>query len=276
MCGWCKRLLSAAVCFLAACAGQSTRCDLQAAEPAPISFAATVKPILARRCFSCHGPEAENGGLRLHKHETALAELESGGRAIVPGRPEESLLLTRVSAEDETERMPPKGKPLTRQEIESLRNWIAQGAKWEQHWAFVAPKAQAPPAVSDATWVRNPIDAFIRTKLDAAGLVPAPTADKRTLARRAYYDITGLPPTNEQLRAFLRDESPGAWEGLPATDGNSDAQIADTSYELTRARLERVMRFKCESSRYGAELGRPTNAVNQTSGRGNRVLTVGF
>jgi len=123
------------------------------------------------------------------------------------------LLLTRVSSEDEAERMPPKGKPLTRQEIESLRDWIAQGAKWEQHWAFVAPKAQAPPAVRDASWVRNPIDAFIRTKLDAAGMVPAPTADRRTLARRAYYDITGLAPTNEQLQAFLHDKSPDAGSG---------------------------------------------------------------
>src|SRR6478672_5187637 len=214
MCGWWTRFLGSAAIVLADCASQSTCRSLQAAEPAPISFAATVKPILARRCFSCHGPEAKNGGLRLHKQESAFAELESGGRAIVPGRPDESLLLTRVSAEDETERMPPKGKPLTRQEIESLRAWIAQGAKWEQHWAFVAPKAQAPPPVRDASWVRNPIDAFIRTKLDAAELAPAPTADKRTLARRAYYDITGLPPTNQQLDAFLRDNSPDAWERL--------------------------------------------------------------
>ena len=145
------RFLGAATLCLAACAGQLTCCPLQAAEPAPISFAATVKPILARRCFSCHGPEAEKGGLRLHKHETALAELESGGRAIVPGRPEESLLLARVSAEDEAERMPPKGKPLTRRKSNRCGAWIAQGAKWEQHWAFVAPKAQAPPAVSDVS-----------------------------------------------------------------------------------------------------------------------------
>jgi hypothetical protein len=183
-----------------------------------------VKPILARRCFSCHGPEAENGGLRLHKHETALAKLESGGRAIVPGRPEESLLLTRVSSKDDDERMPPKGKPLTYQEIESLRAWIVQGAKWEQHWAFVAPKAHAPPAARDATWVRNPIDAFVLAKLDAAELAPAPPADKRTLARRAYYDITGLPPTNEQLEAFLQDESPDAWDRL------IDALLASSHY----------------------------------------------
>ena len=89
-----------------------------ATQPAEVSFAATIKPILARRCFACHGPDVENGGLRLHNEETALAELDSGGQAIVPGRPDESLLLARVSAEDESERMPPEGKPLTPEEIE--------------------------------------------------------------------------------------------------------------------------------------------------------------
>jgi hypothetical protein len=187
---------------------------LQAAKPDEISFAATVKPILARRCFACHGPTAENGGLRLHKRETAFAELESGDRAIVPGRPEESVLIARVSAKDESERMPPEGKPLTPAEIVALRTWIAQGAKWEQNWAFVPPKAQTAPGVTDADWVRNPIDAFILAKLEAAGLNPAQVADKRTLARRAYFDVIGLPPTNDQLEHFLRDQSPNAWHRL--------------------------------------------------------------
>jgi hypothetical protein len=185
-----------------------------AAESAEVSFAAAIKPILARRCFACHGPDVENGGLRLHQEATALAELESGGRAIVPGRPEESLLLDRVSAEDESLRMPPEGKPLLSEELAALRQWIAQGAKWEQHWAFVPPKAHTPPAVKNNAWVANPIDSFILARLESAGLRPAPSADKRTLARRAFYGITGLPPTTEQLEEFLRDESPDAWERL--------------------------------------------------------------
>ncbi|MEX0612363.1 MAG: PSD1 and planctomycete cytochrome C domain-containing protein [Pirellulales bacterium] len=208
------RSTGAAMVILAVCAGPMTRFGLRAAEPAEISFAATVKPILARRCFACHGPDVENGGLRLHKHETALAELESGGRAIIPGRPNDSLLIDRVSAEDVSERMPPEGKPLTRGEIEMLRAWIAQGAEWEQHWAFFASAIQTPPAVEHAEWVLNPIDAFILAKLEPAELDPAPPADKRTLARRAYYGITGLPPTIEQLEEFLADEESDAWERL--------------------------------------------------------------
>jgi hypothetical protein len=184
------------------------------AETTEVSFAADIKPILARRCFACHGPDVENGGLRLHQEATALAEVESGGRALVPGRPEESLLLARVSAEDEIERMPPEGKPLSPEEIATLRQWIAQGAKWEQHWAFVPPKVHTPPSVKHSAWVANPIDSFILAKLEAAGLEPAPSADKRTLARRAFYGITGLPPTSVQLDEFLRDDSADAWERL--------------------------------------------------------------
>jgi mono/diheme cytochrome c family protein len=200
--------------ILAAGADQSRHCVARAASPAEVSFATTVKPIFARRCFACHGPNADKGGLRLHKEATALAELESGARAIVAGRPEESELLARVSAEDETVRMPPEGKPLSAEEIGAVRAWIAAGAQWPAHWAFVPPQAQAPPAVQRAEWVGNPIDAFVLAKLEAAELAPAPPADKRTLARRAYYGVTGLPPTHEQLETFLQDESPAAWERL--------------------------------------------------------------
>jgi hypothetical protein len=187
---------------------------VRAAEREEVSFAADIKPILARRCFACHGPDVENGGLRLHQEAAALAEVESGGRAIVPGRPDESLLLARVSAEDEIERMPPEGKPLSSDEIAALRLWIAQGAKWEQHWAFVPPKAHKPPAAKHSEWLANPIDSFILAKLEAAGLQPAPQSDKRILVRRAFYGITGLPPTSDQLDEFLRDKSPDAWERI--------------------------------------------------------------
>lgn len=196
---------------LAVCAEAANSAAALAAGPATVSFMANVKPILARRCFSCHGPTAENGGLRLHKQDTAFAELESGGRAIVPSKPDESLLIARVAAHDEAERMPPEGKPLTPDEVATLRTWIAEGAKWESHWAFVPPKPQTEPAVKDAKWVSNSIDAFVLANLEAAKLRPNPQADKRTLVRRAYFDVTGLPPTNEQVEAFLLDESPEAW-----------------------------------------------------------------
>ena len=186
------------------------------AESQPVSYAREVKPILARRCFACHGPDAGEGGLRLDNREGALAELDSGLLAIVPEEVESSELLTRVTSDDEFVRMPPEGKPLTEQEVDVLRRWIEQGAEYQKHWAFEPPAKQDPPAVSDANraWVRTPIDAFILSQLEANNLRPAPQADKRTLCRRAYFDLTGLPPTEEQLSEFLADERPDAWERL--------------------------------------------------------------
>ena len=113
-----------------------------------------------------------------------------------------------------TERMPPEGKPLSSKEIETLKQWIAAGAKWEKHWAFVPPQPHTPPSVRNKAWVQNPIDAFILARLEQADLAPAPPADKRSLARRAYFDVTGLPPTNEQVEAFLSDTAPDAWPRL--------------------------------------------------------------
>ncbi len=185
-----------------------------AAAPEEISFTRRVKPLLARRCFSCHGPDVGEGGLRLHENETALAELDSGLHAIVPGDVEQSELIARVTEEDESLRMPPEGKPLTDDEVAILKAWIEQGAEWQKHWAFIPPQKQAPPAVEQIEWVSNPIDAFILAKLEAADLTPASKADRRTLARRAYYDLTGLPPTEQQLDRFNNDKSPDAWPQL--------------------------------------------------------------
>lgn len=203
-----------ALCWLIALAAAVG--DARAAE-APVSFLQDVKPLLARRCFSCHGPNTSEGGLRLDEPEAALAELDSGLHAIVPGDVGKSALLERVAATDESERMPPEGKPLSAEEVETLKNWIAAGAKWEKHWAFVPPQRQTPPAVSDAGWSQNPIDAFVFARLEQAGLSPATPADKRTLARRAYFGVTGLPPTSEQLDAFVNDQAPGASERLVDT-----------------------------------------------------------
>ena len=186
-----------------------------AAEP-PVSYSREVKPILARRCFACHGPDSAEGGLRLHEREGALAELDSGLAAIVPEEADSSELLARVTAEDESLRMPPEGKPLTEAEVDVLRRWIDQGAEYQKHWAFVPPVKREPPQVSaeNQAWVKTPIDAFILAQLEANELSPAPQADKRPLCRRAYFDLTGLPPTEEELNAFLNDDSPDAWERL--------------------------------------------------------------
>jgi hypothetical protein len=184
----------------------------QAAEA--VSFLHDVKPVLARRCFRCHGPNTHEAGLRLDDPTSATAELESGAHAIVPGKADASALIARITSTDESERMPPDGKPLAPEEVEALKQWIAAGAKWEKHWAFVPPQRHEPPAVPNKAWTENPIDAFVLARLEQARLAPAPQADKRTLARRAYFGVIGLPPTNDQLQSFLKDESPDAWPRL--------------------------------------------------------------
>jgi hypothetical protein len=177
-----------------------------------IDFAHEIQPIFAKRCYKCHGPGDAQGGLRLDTRETAIAELESGEFAIVPGKKEEGALLARVTETDEAMRMPPEGKPLSDREIEAIRRWIGEGANWGQHWAYTKVARPEAPKPNDAAWIRNPIDSFILAKLDAAGLKPAPAADKLALLRRAYYDLIGLPPTAEEVDAFLADESPNAFE----------------------------------------------------------------
>ncbi len=185
-----------------------------AAEPGP-SYDAEIRPILADHCFKCHGFDKRRRfmGLRLDTRAGALATLDSGHRAIVPGRPDASELLRRVTAAGEA-RMPPasEAKQLTPAQIETLRVWIAAGAEYQPHWSFIPPVRPALPAVSQPDWVRNPIDRFILARLEAAGLQPSPAADRRTLLRRLSLDLTGLPPTRDALATFLADEGPDAYE----------------------------------------------------------------
>lgn len=177
-----------------------------------VDFGRDIQPILAKRCYSCHGPDKDKGGLRLNDRKAALAELDSGERAIVPGKPDDSALVVRVESTDPGERMPPTGKPLSKEEITLLKKWIADGAEWQQHWAFRAPQPQSPPRVKNEAWVRNPIDNFILAKLEEHNLQPALPAEKAALLRRAYYDLTGLPPSLAEVDAFLADSSPDAFE----------------------------------------------------------------
>jgi hypothetical protein len=153
--------------------------------------------------------------LRLNDRQGATAALDSGNRAVVPGHPEQSELLRRVSTTDVAKRMPPKGKPLTSAEIKLLRDWIAGGAAWPAHWAYRPLVKQPTPRATTpafASWTRTPVDCFILEKLAEHGLAPTPEADKRTLLRRVYLDLTGLPPTPEAIAAFLADTSPCAYE----------------------------------------------------------------
>ncbi len=182
-----------------------------AADDAP-DFSRHIKPILVKRCFSCHGPDKAEGGLRLNDQKSAHGELDSGEVAVRPGKPEESALIARVLSREEGERMPPEGEPLKPEEVALLKSWIAHGGKWELHWAFRPRGKPSPPAVSRTGWVRNPIDAFILARLEKAGLAPAPPAGKVALIRRATQNLTGLPPSPGEVREFLNDQSENAYE----------------------------------------------------------------
>ena len=178
----------------------------------PIDFSRQIQPILAKRCYACHGPDKAEGGLRLNTKEAAFAKLESGTHAITAKDVSKSELLKRVTSREEGVQMPPDGAPLNDSQIELLRRWIEQGAEWKEHWAFVAPQPQQPPVVKDAKWVANPIDSFILSKLELKGFAPAPPADKMALLRRITFDLTGLPPTPAEVESFLKDDSPAAYE----------------------------------------------------------------
>jgi hypothetical protein len=192
-------------------------CSALAADAPSIDFSRDVRPILSDTCFKCHGPDAgpRKAELRLDTKEGLVADA-SDGRLIVPGKPAESVLYQRITAADVESRMPPadSGKKLTAAQVDLIRRWIEQGATWRQHWSFIAPVRPKLPAVKDAAWPRNAIDRFVLARLDRENLRPSPAAEKTTLIRRVTLDLTGLPPTPEEVDAFLADESPGAYERL--------------------------------------------------------------
>jgi len=181
-----------------------------------IDFNRDIKPILSDKCFACHGPDAPSLKikLRLDSEAAALAELRAGKHAVVPKHPEQSELVRRIAAKDEALRMPPvdSGRSLTHQEIELLTEWIRQGARFEQHWSFVAPVRTTLPKVSNTTWPENAIDYFVLARLEAEGLQASPEADRATLIRRVSLDLTGLPPTPKEVDDFIADQSPNAYE----------------------------------------------------------------
>jgi mono/diheme cytochrome c family protein len=181
-----------------------------------VQFARDVLPILSTHCFTCHGPDEKTrkAKLRLDLYETATKKLRSGARAVVPGDVKNSELLNRVFSTSDDERMPPVSskKSLKEAEKQLLKRWIAEGAEYQKHWAFVAPKRPALPPVKNPAWVRNPIDRFVLARLEAEGLKPTAEADRYTLARRVALDLTGLPPTLAAVDKFVSDRSPDAYE----------------------------------------------------------------
>jgi hypothetical protein len=181
----------------------------------PPSFNRDIRPILANRCYTCHGPDSgtREADLRL--------DIEEGAHewAIVPGEADSSELISRVTNEDPDMRMPPvasKKPPLKPEEVELLRKWINAGAKFEPHWAYIAPERPPVPEVKNAEWARNPIDRFLLSQLEVKGISPSAEADRVTLIRRLYFDVTGLPPTPAQVDKFVADKRPDAYERLVA------------------------------------------------------------
>jgi hypothetical protein len=187
-----------------------------AAEP---DFNSEIRPILSQNCFKCHGMDdkARKGSLRLDVRDVATKPAKSGETAIVPGQPDKSELIKRVFSTDDEEMMPPKSTKveLSAAQKEKLKDWIAAGAKYDAHWAFVAPK-QPPVPQSKFGAGKNPIDAFVLSRLEKENLKPSPEADKYTLCRRVHLDLIGIPPTPEEADAFAKDEAPDAYEKLVA------------------------------------------------------------
>ena len=176
-----------------------------------LEFNRDIRPILAENCFACHGADsaARKGELRLDRRDDAIK-----AKAIVPGAPDDSRMIERILSDMSSRVMPSikSGKKLTAAQKETLQRWVAEGAEYQPHWSFIAPKRPPAPAVKNAGWVRNPIDTFILADLEKNGLAPAAEADRRTLARRVSLDLTGLPPTADDVDAFVADAAPNAYE----------------------------------------------------------------
>lgn len=188
-----------------------------AAEPGAFStrdFDRHIGPLLASKCQKCHGASEPEAGLRLDSREGATQKLDSGERAVVPGQPEHSTLIKRITSNDPGERMPPKGDPLPADEIEHLRRWITSGAPWPLHWAYRPIEAVAVPPASESAAVRTPVDSFIQDRLRQVGLSPSAEASAPTLVRRLHFDLLGLTPLPGDYAAYLNDENPDAYERL--------------------------------------------------------------
>ncbi len=188
-----------------------------AAAEKPIDFRRDVQPILSRSCFTCHGPDegTRETDLRFDYPESLFGELDSGTRAVVPGEPQKSELLARITNDDASLRMPPEGgQPLTADQVDTIRDWIQQGAAYSGHWAFQPPVSPVVPSVQDTAWPQNAIDHFVLARLESDGVLPSPPADRPTLLRRLSFDLRGIPPTPEEADRFVADRSPDAYQRL--------------------------------------------------------------
>jgi hypothetical protein len=239
-----------AVSVILGSAGQPAFAD-GASKPTKVDFIREVRPILAKSCFACHGPdEAKRAkSLRLDLRESAIKPLKSGDAAIVPGDPDSSALYLRIIEEDETLRMPPKkaGGSLSKTEIEVLRRWVEEGAVYARHWSLVIPRALSLPHVRQTEWARNGIDFWILASLEKQKLEPSPAADRYVLLRRLSLDLRGLPPASEEIDRFIQDNAPDAYEKAV------DRFLADPAYGERWARMWLDLARYADSAGYGSD-----------------------
>ena len=180
-----------------------------------IDFNRDIRPILSDNCFTCHGPDEQKrvNDLRLDRPENVFEDRD-GHCAVVPGDVKASVLHQRITSSNPEQRMPPpdSGRNLTESQIQRLTDWIGQGAEWKEHWAFIAPQRHELPETQLKNWRRNPVDDFVLARLEQEGLQPSAEASRNTLIRRVTLDLTGLPPTPEDIEAFRLDSSANAYE----------------------------------------------------------------
>jgi hypothetical protein len=253
-------LLGIATAALLLSASRATPVDV---TKKPVDFARDVRPILSEKCFACHGKDEKQrqAGLRLDLREAAVAKGASGHSPIVPGKPSASAVVARITATGPL-KMPPvaSGKKLSAENIAILKQWIAQGAKYAPHWAYIAPRMPQLPAlpilnpkskIQNQEWSRNPIDRFIIAKLTQNGLNPNPRADKFTLIRRVSLDLTGLPPTAQEVDAFINDSSKDAYEMVV------DRLLESAHFGEKWARMWLDLARYADSAGYGSDPLRP-------------------
>jgi len=216
-----------------------------------VDFNRDIRPILSQKCLHCHGADESDreSDLRLDHREGALQELDSGERAIVPGDPKKSTLYQRITSQDESERMPPadSGKPLSDDEIGLFRRWIEQGSPYASHWSFIAPERPPLPVTRDMTWPAGGIDRFVQSARETSGLKPAPRADRYTLIRRVSFDLRGVPPTPDEVAAFVDDKRDDAYEHLV------DSFLDDPAYGERWARMWLDLARYADSKGYGSD-----------------------
>ena len=216
---------------------------------APVGFNKDIRPILADACFHCHGPDpgTRKAGLRLDTEAGFFTAKKDEQPTVIKGQPEKSSLFQRLLSKDEDEIMPPpeSHKSLKPEQIALIKDWIAQGAPWQPHWSLIQPQRGTPPPVKDTTWVKNPVDHFVLSTLETAGLKPAPEADARTLIRRVSLDLTGLPP------------APGLVKRYATADKLTDAQLNALIDELMKSPAygEHRARYWLDAARYGDSHG---------------------